>query len=178
MSEMPFGAALVLAAALAAAPLAAQEGQAGPPPARPDTVQAELVFEREVFQYPGFQRRNPFRVLVGNLAGPRFEQIELKGIIYSQNPRESVALLSLRGQARQALLADVQQQEQAQSAGAAAAADTIVIYEPAQRLRVGESWGNVTILQIQRDHVVLQVEEFGMTDQRILRMPTRRLGGL
>lgn len=40
---------------------------------------AELVFEREVFEYPRFPRRNPFVPLVAAEGGPRFEQIRLRG---------------------------------------------------------------------------------------------------
>ena len=83
MSHMS-GLQLLVALLAVAAPVAAQETPAppGPPPAP-----AELVFDREVFEYPSFQRRNPFRTLVGNVAGgPRFEQIRLRGIIWSADP--------------------------------------------------------------------------------------------
>jgi hypothetical protein len=49
------------AAVLAAFPVVghAQTPPPGPPP------EPELVFEREIFQYPAFQRRNPFLPLEG-----------------------------------------------------------------------------------------------------------------
>lgn len=166
-----------LALTFATAPLAAQETPAPPPP-RPDTVaDVELVTEREVFSYPAFERRNPFRPLVGDEAGPRFEQVELRGIIFDANdPTRSVALLGLRRNAEQQLQQQVQQQIQQQEAGTAPLADTIYIPDPSNRLRVGQRWGNMQIVQIQPDHVVLDVTEFGITEPRILRMTVRRQG--
>jgi len=170
-----------LALCLLAVPLAGQQPRpqaADSARARPDTVtEADLVFEREVFEYPTFQRRNPFEPLVGNLAGPRYEEIILRGIIFTDDPRSSVALLGLRQRAQQQVQRQAQQQERAQQQGTAVV-DTIVVEETSTRLRVGESWGNVRVVQILRDHVIVAVNEFGQTEQRILRMPTRRIGGL
>ena len=55
-----------------AAPVAGQENPAQGGPAGPPAPPTELVFEREVFQYPAFERRNPFRALLGSLAGGRY----------------------------------------------------------------------------------------------------------
>jgi hypothetical protein len=52
-----------------------------------------LVFEREVFSYPGRSRRDPFRPLTGD-EGPLFEDLSINVILYSPNPAESVVLLS------------------------------------------------------------------------------------
>ena len=52
-----------------------------------------LVFEREVFSYPGRTRRDPFRPLTGD-EGPLFEDLRINVILYSPNPAESVVLLS------------------------------------------------------------------------------------
>ncbi|MFO7261344.1 MAG: hypothetical protein DIU52_009310 [bacterium] len=53
----------------------------------------DLVFEREVFSYPLTHRRDPFSPL--NVSdGPRFEELTLRGIIYSPEPGRSVALLA------------------------------------------------------------------------------------
>lgn len=51
-------------------------------------------YEREVFRYPALERRDPFRALTDlETAGPRFEDLELNGILY--NPRfGSVAIVS------------------------------------------------------------------------------------
>jgi hypothetical protein len=167
-------------AALAAAPLAGQRAQGAPQPPeqRPQPVpDVEMVSEREVFRYPGFQRRNPFRPLVGDEAGPRFEQIELRGIIFDRgDPNRSVVLLALRRAAAQALQQGIQQQQQQQDAGTAPLQDTLVIPDPTVRVRVGQRWGNVQVVRIEQDHVVLNVTEFGITEQRILRMTVRRQG--
>ena len=90
---------------VAASTVAAQgtRGQEQPPPAAQEQRAArleaprtaELVFEREVFDYPPFPRRNPFVALVAAQGGPRFEQMRLRGIIHSDKPGESVALLGL-----------------------------------------------------------------------------------
>jgi hypothetical protein len=106
-----------------------------------------------VFQYPAFERRNPFRALVGNLAGgPRSEQLKLRGIIWSAEPGLSVALFGTG----------------------------IVVAEPSadsgpstKRLRVGETWGNTTVVEIERDLVVVRVEEFGLTERKVFEL-TRR----
>ena len=57
-------------------------------------AQVTLVFEREVFSYAGQDRRDPFRPLTqDNQLGPRFEQLTLGAIIYSEVASESLALL-------------------------------------------------------------------------------------
>jgi hypothetical protein len=145
-----------LALFLLAAPLSGQQpppdSAAGPPPA------TELVFEREVFAYPTFERRNPFRPLVGaSGAGPRFEQIRLRGIIWSADPRRSVALFGM---------------------GDAPAAQPDTTGLPTtRRLRAGESWGNMRVNEIQRDRVVVSVEEFGLSETKVLELTRRRGGG-
>lgn len=127
-------------------------GQQPPPP---DT--ANLVFEREVFVYPTFERRNPFvRVVSGTEGGPRFEEIQLIGVIYSSNPDLSVALFGPRGQGQGA-----QQQGTRRTF----------------RARRGEQLGNVRILEIQRTRVVVEVDEFGLTEQRIMELQRPGQGG-
>lgn len=49
-----------------------------------------LVFEREVFSYPGRSRRDPFQPLTGRNAGPLFSELTLNMIIYSDDPARSV----------------------------------------------------------------------------------------
>ena len=44
------------------------------------------------------------------------------------------------------------------------------------RLRVGETVGNTTIREIQRHLVVVAVEEFGLTETRIIELPNRTAG--
>ncbi len=89
-SSAPF-CALLLAAALTA-PLQAQ-GKKAAPPKKPAATKAapalevaepKLIFEREVYSFPESSSRDPFVPLVGkNEDGPRFEDLSLRGIIYS-----------------------------------------------------------------------------------------------
>jgi hypothetical protein len=133
---------------------------AGQDPAPQDSsavpgVPAELVFDREVFEYPTYERRNPFRPLVGaDDSGPRFDQIRLRGIIWSADPARSVALL----------------QGGTIGQGENAVAGT-------RRLRRGETWGNIRIVEIQQDRVVVDVNEFGLTERRVLELTRRRAEG-
>ena len=72
------------ALALVAAPAETTAQDAGQQQARAGG--AELTFDREVFVYPGFTRRNPFQSLVGDGgAGPRFEALTLIGFDVFQN---------------------------------------------------------------------------------------------
>jgi hypothetical protein len=84
------GFALLVVVAIAA-PAAAQGPPPGPP--KPPVPEPTLVFDREVFTYHTQARRDPFTTLVGKAGlGPRFEELTLKGIIYSGE--HSVALLT------------------------------------------------------------------------------------
>jgi hypothetical protein len=124
-----------------------EEGQAqAPPPVEPDTFQ--LVFDREVFEYPGYQRRNPFRPLTGNDTGPRFEEVRLLGVVLSSEPNGSVALLGSR---------------EARSGRGADPARTF-------RVRHGEVLGNMRVMAIHRREIVVQVDEFGIVDTRVLEL--------
>jgi|GEM_PF-508849 len=106
-----------------------------------DTIR--LVLEREVFSYPSFQRRNPFSPLTGRDDGPRFEDLVLLGVIQTGDVGASVALIGTRG-----------------------GVDGGRTY----RIRVGERLGNSRVLEIRRQEVVAQVEEFGVTETRILQL--------
>jgi hypothetical protein len=143
------------AAVLAVFPLVghAQTPPPGPPP------EPELVFEREIFQYPAFQRRNPFLPLEGAAGGIRYEQLSLIGIMYSSDPTASVAVLS--------------------TGGVQVAADGTLspVAGDAYNVKVGQTIGNTTIREIQRDRVMVDVEEFGLTDRRTMFFLSRRQGG-
>lgn len=130
-----------------------EQGQEGAGSLEGRAAETELVFRREVFTYPQFQRRNPFRVLVGQGNEPRYEQMSVQGIIFSPSD-PSASMVLMRGAAGQ-------QGGPAQS----------------RRVRVGEAWGNVRVLEIRRDEVLVEVEEFGVLEQRIMRLPTRAQGG-
>jgi hypothetical protein len=128
-------------------------------PPRPDST--DLVFEREVFNYPSFDRRDPFiRVVSGSEGGPRFEEIQLIGVIFSPNPDLSVALFGPRGGGE---------------GGPAAGGQTRS--RRTFRARLGDQLGNVRILEIQQTRVVVEVEEFGLTEQRIMELPRPGEGG-
>jgi len=117
------------------------------------------VFEREVFQYPAFQRRNPFIPLEGAQGGIRFEQLSLIGIMFSPDPTASVAVLSTGG----VQIADD---------------GTLSPVEgDAYNVKVGQTIGNTTIREIQRDRVIVDVSEFGLTDRRTMFFNSRRQGG-
>lgn len=133
---------------------AAQQQPPGPP--QEDTTQ--LVFEREVFDYPDFERRNPFVPLLTTTGGgPRFEQVQLLGIIHSADPSRSVSLLALEGMG-------------GPGGGGEGAPAEPGRCQQACRLRVGESWGNFTVIAIEPSRVIFEVEEFGLTEQRELRL--------
>lgn len=98
--------AMAAALVLMALPLFAQApatppGGAAVPPAAPPGSQPEpkLTFDREVFAYPAEGRRDPFKPLFGGpgSGGPLFADIALRGIIYSPDPRRSVALVQVGG---------------------------------------------------------------------------------
>jgi hypothetical protein len=133
-------------------------GDAQAPPPQP-TPEPELIFEREIFQYPAFQRRNPFIPLEGAAGGVRFEQISLIGIMYSSDPTASVAVVS--------------------TGGVRVAEDGTVtpVEGDAYNVKVGQTIGNTTIREIQRDRVIVDVEEFGLTDRRTMFFLSRRQGG-
>lgn len=152
----------LLAAAALCVGAAAVEAQ-DPPQEPPAQQQAtELVFEREVFQYPGLQRRNPFRpLLAADEGGPRFEQLRLMGVLYSEEPGASVAVV---GTSQVSVSEDGSQVNVSQGGDA-------------WYLKVGQSIGNTRIVEIRREQIVVEVEEFGLTEQRIMQLETRRLGG-
>ena len=118
------------------------------------------MFEREVFEYPSFPRSNPFIPLsASDQGGPRYEQLSLTGIIWDPDPTFSVAVMTT---------------------GAVNIADdgTVTIAPgDSYNAKVGQRLGNTTIREIQRDRVIVDVEEFGLTDRRTMFIASRRQGG-
>lgn len=85
----------LLALAVAAPASAQQEPTPVPPPAT--IVQGnepQLVFEREVFSYPGRARRDPFMPLTGQNAGVLFADLKLHMILFNDNPARSIVAVS------------------------------------------------------------------------------------
>lgn len=147
---------LALVALLLLPNVAWAQEEGPPPPPREHRDSVDLRAEREVFDYPDFSRRNPFKPLTGIEGGPRFEQMQLTGIILSDVAARSVATLRAGGTGGTGRSGD-----QGRSA----------------RLRVGERWGNVRVVSIRQDRIVVDVEEFGLAERREMLLPTRGQGG-
>lgn len=136
---------------LAALPLAGQTQPPTPPPAtRPAKPPAEpkLVFEREVYTYPGGPRRDPFLPLIGqNAGGPLFQDLQLRMILYSADaPARSVASL-------------------------------MDASKKVYRVRRGDVVGNATVLDVGPRRVLFSVVDFGIRRQEVLELkPTTREG--
>ncbi len=156
MTRLSFlGAALMLSALAYPIGVAAQEEQ-GEQEVLPDGSETELVFDREVFAYPSFARRNPFKALVsGDDSGPRFEDIRLLGVIVSSDPRASVALFGVS------------------EPGGGRTGAIVRTY----RARLGDRLGNTRLLDIERRRVIVEVEEFGLTERRSLEVKRPGEGG-
>lgn len=90
---------LAVLGAVSAAPLYGQQaksGAGGEPPARAGEV--DLKYEREFYVYPLESRRDPFQSLEGRTdLGPRFEELTLKGIMYSATSPSMVLLTDASG---------------------------------------------------------------------------------
>lgn len=148
---------------IAAGVPAAVDGQEQPVIALADT--ADLVFEREVFQYPSYVRRNPFVPLVDAAAGgPAFDELQLLGVVHHRNPLYSVVLFGVGDVANAGAAAN--------SAGGGGGS----LFET-HRLRRGDIIGNTRIVDISVDRVVVEVEEFGMAERHTLELPRADQGG-
>lgn len=142
-------------AALRAQDDQAQEQQQGPP------AETELVFEREVFVYPLFTRSNPFVALTSDTGvGPLYAQLRLSGIIFSENdPSLSVAVFNTAGVTV------------GEDGTLAADGEGESFY-----VKTGQTLGNITVVEITRETVVVDVEEFGLADRKVMQ-PLNLLGG-
>ncbi len=135
-------------------PKAATAQDPPPPPAQPP-AETVLSFEREVFVYPSFRRVNPFQPLLAtDTGGPRYERLRLSGIIYVETPGRSVATLSTS----LAIIGD-------DGTISANVGDSFY-------LKVGQTIGNTTVVEINRESIEVDVEEFGITDRRTMRLLT------
>lgn len=137
--------ALLLGSLLGVAEAEAQQGgqQEAQEAEAPTAESITLVYDREVYQYSGENRRDPFRPLsAATDMGPRFEMLSLQGIIYATGQGQSVALL---GDASGRI----------------------------HRVRAGDVVGNSRVIEIGPVRVVLAVENFGTIRQEILELPRR-----
>jgi hypothetical protein len=143
--------ALLCALVLTVAPLPADAQQTPPaaqqPPAARDSTtpatvvnaaDAKLMFEREVYNYPGRGRRDPFAPLTGSDAGPLFADLKLTAILYvADAPAESIVTI----------------------------ADAT---KKVHRVRRGDTVGNATIVDIGPNRVVFSINDFGVRRQAVL----------
>ena len=131
----------IIATLMAPRPAAAQAADALMQGDVPDSI---LGYEREVFDYPGRGRRDPFRPLTTfDASGPRFEDLEVTGIVFSP-----------------------------QIGSIAVVADRTT--EKRYRLREGERVGTARVIEIRPDEVVFGISTFGVSRQAILRVKKER----
>lgn len=103
-----------------------------------------VSYQREVFDYPSFDRRDPFRARTGGVTeGPRFENLVLSGVIYNPSVG-SVAVLVDRATGRR------------------------------HRVREGQRLGQMRIDTIRRSEVELLLPAPDGQEARVLSMETRR----
>ena len=156
------GAAVIFLHSSWLAPVAAQgeQGQSAQQPGSerlaPDKEPApELVYERELFAYPVFRRRNPFQPPSAPKSdGLRFEEIRLLGIIHHRDARYSVVLLGTNGGGNGV----------ADAPGPRTGIRTF-------RVRLGDALGNVRIVEIHESGIVVEVEVSGGPVRRMLQLP-------
>ena len=126
-----------------------------------------LAFEREVFSYPQYSRRNPFESLLGGDEGPRFEALVLVAILYSPFAGESIATLGEGSRILNPAAPGVPESSTLQLTGGT--------YRVREGGRVGN--GNVTVRTIEEDRVTVDVAEFGLFETRIMELPSATSGG-
>jgi hypothetical protein len=140
------GLALALLMILPCAAAAQEEAPAAAPEtATVAAIEPVEVYRREVFTYQRTGRPDPFQPLTGGAElAIRPEDLQLSGLIYSGNPRESVANFIVPGSDRRI------------------------------RLRTGERFGALTVLSIYPGHVNVRVDEFGNSRIYSIQLQRRR----
>lgn len=98
------------------------------------------IFEREVYDYPAGDRRDPFRALnTGERIGPNFDDLRLTGVLY--NPAvASVATLTDQKTRRR------------------------------YRVREGDRVGEANVLEIRPREVVFLITSYGVSRREVLRV--------
>lgn len=141
---------VIAAVAVVAAPGAPAPGRtarAAPQAAGRDTSAAAtvdrdtaVVYRREVFDYPGVGRRNPFEPMdTGETSGPRLADLTLTGILYSPDSGSVVVLVD-PGTGRR------------------------------YRLRAGDRIGKARLVDVAPGRAVFRVEAFGFDRRTVLRL--------
>jgi hypothetical protein len=111
---------------------------AKPPLPAPDTTPKVLI-NREVFQYEGDGRRDPFvSLLTTSDLKPMLNDLKLVGVAYDPRGQNSVAVLR-----------DVTSKDQ-------------------YKVRVGQTIGRMRVAAIQPKAVIFTIEEFGYSRQELL----------
>jgi len=120
------------------AAVAAAKKTATPPLPAPDTMPKVLI-NREVFQYEGDGRRDPFvSLLTTSDLKPLLTDLKLVGVAYDPRGQNSVAVLR-----------DVTSKDQ-------------------YKVRVGQTIGRMRVAAIQPKAVIFTIEEFGYSRQELL----------
>jgi hypothetical protein len=124
--------------AAAKAPVTAATRTATPPLPAADTAPKVLI-NREVFQYEGDGRRDPFvSLLTTSDLKPLLNDLKLVGVAYDPRGQNSVAVLR-----------DVTSKDQ-------------------YKVRVGQTIGRMRVAAIQPKAVIFTIEEFGYSRQELL----------
>jgi hypothetical protein len=111
---------------------------ATPPLPAPDTA-SKVLINREVFQYEGDGRRDPFvSLLTTSDLKPLLTDLKLVGVAYDPRGQNSVAVLR-----------DVTSKDQ-------------------YKVRVGQTIGRMRVAAIQPKAVIFTIEEFGYSRQELL----------
>ena len=109
-----------------------------PAPAAADTMPKVLI-NREVFQYEGAGRRDPFVSLLSTSElKPMLNDLKLVGVVFDARGANSVAVLR-----------DVTSKEQ-------------------YKVKVGQTLGRMRVAAIQQKAVIFTIEEFGYSRQELL----------
>ena len=116
-------------------------------------VAGGLSFRRELFTYMSDNRRDPFSPPGASLtSNPMVGGVRLLGIIHHPDPRLSVVLL------------EVAQRSEEDGEGATTAEAPVT----GVRLRIGDSVGGNSVVEIHPDHVVVETASPSGVNRRIL----------
>jgi Tfp pilus assembly protein PilP len=123
----------------AAKPAAANAASAKAPTPLPADTAPKVLINREVFQYEGNGRRDPFvSLLTTSELRPLLTDLKLVAVAFDPRGQNSVAVLR-----------DVTSKDQ-------------------YRVRVGQTIGRMRVAAIQEKAVIFTIEEFGYSRQEIL----------